>query len=83
MRQEQIFGNVVNQVQLIDNEVGKRIYNTRKYLGMSRKELAEYIGITQQQLSKYENGTNRISAGRLLLVSKKLCKNIRYFFNLI
>jgi transcriptional regulator with XRE-family HTH domain len=63
-----------------DQTVGFIIYKTRLMKGMSRQELADKIGVTHQQLQKYEKGVNRISAGRLFLVSQALAKPIEYFF---
>lgn len=49
----------------IDMMVGRRITHTRKLAGLTQKDLADKIGITFQQLQKYEKATNRISASRL------------------
>ena len=50
---------------LVDKHIGRRIRALRVILGMSQEKLAEALGITFQQVQKYENGTNRVSAGRL------------------
>ena len=47
---------------------------------MSQPELAERVGVTFQQVQKYENGKNRISAGRLYEVAKALGVTIQYFY---
>lgn len=52
----------------------------RELRGLSTKELAEQLGGTQQQLSKYELGKNRISAGRLWEIAKILKTTIMYFY---
>jgi transcriptional regulator with XRE-family HTH domain len=49
----------------IDIKLGQAIVNQRMVSGISRKELAEAIGITHQQMQKYEKGINRISVSRL------------------
>ena len=49
----------------VDKHIGRRIRALRVILGMSQEKLAEALGITFQQVQKYENGTNRVSAGRL------------------
>ncbi len=49
----------------IDKYVGSRVRMRRKMLGMSQEKLGDALGITFQQVQKYENGTNRISASRL------------------
>lgn len=68
------------EITAIDATIGKRIHELRLSMGMSRIQLAEQIGVTHQQLEKYEKGKNRISAGRLLFISNALRKNPSYFF---
>ena len=65
----------------IEKIIGARIENSRIMLGMSRKELAKAINVSQQQLVKYERNKNRISVGRLILVAKKLNKSFLYFLH--
>jgi transcriptional regulator with XRE-family HTH domain len=67
-------------IQEIDQFVGDKIYSIRLAKGLSRQQLAEVIGVTHQQLQKYEKGVNRISVGRLVLIAKALGKNINYFY---
>ena len=50
-------------------------------MGLSQEKLAEAVGITFQQIQKYENGANRVSAGRLYEFSKILNTPINYFFD--
>lgn len=64
----------------IDKFVGEKIYSLRLAKGLSRQQLAESIGVTHQQLHKYEKGTNRLSIGRLILVAQALSKDISYFY---
>ncbi|RTK92796.1 MAG: XRE family transcriptional regulator [Rickettsiales bacterium] len=64
----------------VDKFIGKKIYSLRLALGYSRQQLSEVIGVTHQQLQKYEKGTNRISVGRLALIAKALSKEISYFY---
>ncbi|MEM7650954.1 MAG: helix-turn-helix transcriptional regulator [Pseudomonadota bacterium] len=64
----------------MDVHVGQRLRLRRSLLGMSQEKLAEAIGLTFQQIQKYERGTNRISAGRLFDFSKILDVPISYFF---
>ena len=64
----------------IDKVVGNKIYSLRLGKGLSRQQLATVIGVTHQQLQKYEKGTNRISIGRLVLIAKAFGKNISYFY---
>lgn len=67
-------------INLIDKHIGKTIYELRLASGMSRQELGQKIGVTHQQCQKYEKGTNRISAGRLVLVARVLNKPVEYFY---
>lgn len=64
-----------------DKFIGDKIYQLRLANGFSRQQLAEMIGVTHQQLQKYEKGTNRIAAGRLLLIAKALNKPVAYFYS--
>jgi transcriptional regulator with XRE-family HTH domain len=52
----------------------------RQHLRLSQSELAERIGVTFQQVQKYENGTNRISVGRLTRIAKALDVSPTFFF---
>jgi transcriptional regulator with XRE-family HTH domain len=49
----------------VDRHVGARVREWRLALGLTQQQLAELVGITDQQAHKYEKGVNRISAGRL------------------
>jgi transcriptional regulator with XRE-family HTH domain len=64
----------------IDRIVSERIYARRNELDMSQPELAERVGVTFQQVQKYENGKNRVSAGRLYEIAKALGVTIQYFY---
>jgi transcriptional regulator with XRE-family HTH domain len=64
----------------IDKLIGEKIYSLRLAKGLSRQQLAESIGVTHQQLHKYEKGTNRLSVGRLVLIANALSKDISYFY---
>ena len=55
-----------------DLEVGARVASRRRKLGLSQTDLGQAVGITFQQVQKYERGTNRISASRLYEISKVL-----------
>jgi len=65
----------------VDRFVGKKIYSLRLAKGLSRQQLAKVIGVTHQQLQKYEKGTNRISVGRLALIARALSEKIAYFYD--
>ena len=64
----------------MDVHVGQRLRVRRSLLGLSQEKLAESIGLTFQQIQKYERGTNRVSAGRLFELSKVLDVPVSYFF---
>ena len=65
----------------VDKFVGNKIYSLRLAKGLSRKQLAEVIGVTHQQLQKYEKGTNKVSVGRLVLIAKALSEKLGYFYD--
>lgn len=65
---------------LIDKHVGKQLRSRRILNGLSQEKLAESIGVTFQQVQKYERGTNRVSASRLYTFSKLLDVSIDYFY---
>jgi transcriptional regulator with XRE-family HTH domain len=64
----------------VDVHVGQRLRVRRSLLGLSQEKLADAIGLTFQQVQKYERGMNRISAGRLFQFSKILDVPVAYFF---
>lgn len=64
----------------IDIHVGQKLRIRRTMLGLSQESLAESVGITFQQLQKYERGTNRISASRLYNLSLVMKVPVTYFF---
>ena len=63
-----------------DHHVGSRVCMRRKMLKMSQTDLADAVGVTFQQIQKYEKGTNRISASRLLQIATVLQVSIPFFF---
>ena len=65
----------------VDIHVGQRLRIRRSLLGMSQEKLAEAVGITFQQIQKYERGTNRVSAGRLFQFSRILDIPVTYFYD--
>jgi transcriptional regulator with XRE-family HTH domain len=65
----------------IDAHIGKRLMIRRKLLGISQDKLAKVIGITFQQIQKYEQGKNRISSGRLLVFAAILGVPTTYFYD--
>lgn len=64
----------------VDVHVGLRIRLRRKELGVSQEKLAEAIGLTFQQVQKYERAANRVSASKLYEVARALDTSTAYFF---
>jgi transcriptional regulator with XRE-family HTH domain len=64
----------------IDQHVGERIRARRTELGLTQEQLAEALTVSYQQVQKYETGANRISAGRIFELARKLRVDISYFF---
>jgi transcriptional regulator with XRE-family HTH domain len=63
-----------------DIEVGQRIRARRMAKGMSQTELGSLLGVTFQQVQKYEKGVNRVGAGRLVRVAEALDVPVSFFF---
>jgi transcriptional regulator with XRE-family HTH domain len=64
----------------VDLHVGARIRMRRKILGVSQEKLAESLGLTFQQVQKYERGANRVSASKLYEIARSLQAPVAYFF---
>ena len=81
MRKKQMRPRIVDSaVSAIDSYVGSRIRLRRAIVGYSQERLAEEMGITFQQVQKYERGLNRVSAGRLWKLAKILGVSVNFFF---
>lgn len=65
----------------VDSHVGERIRQRRLRLGMTQTELAKAIGLTLQQIQKYERGINRVSSSRLFDLSSALQVTVGFFFD--
>jgi len=65
----------------IDAHVGTRVKMRRMLLGMSQEKLGELLGLTFQQVQKYEKGVNRIGASRLFDLAHVLGVSIQYFYD--
>lgn len=63
-----------------DVAVGQRIRARRRMMGISQTELGKSIGVTFQQVQKYERGANRIGASRLLMITTALSVSVHYLF---
>ena len=65
----------------IDAHVGTRVRLRRMLLGMSQEKLGEHLGLTFQQVQKYEKGVNRIGASRLFDLARVLAVPIQFFYD--
>lgn len=65
----------------IDVHVGNRVRMRRMLIGMSQEKLGEALGLTFQQVQKYEKGANRVSASRLYQMAISLGVPIQFFFD--
>ncbi len=65
----------------VDAHVGRRLRRRRTALGVSQEQLGTALGLTFQQIQKYEKGQNRIGAGRLYRISNILSVPVQYFFD--
>ena len=69
-----------HEPHIVDIHVGARMRMRRKALGLSQTQLAESVGITFQQLQKYERGSNRVSASKLYGIAVTLQASVAWFF---
>ena len=69
------------KAQLVDVHVGSRMRQRRTLLGMSQSKVGDAVGLTFQQIQKYERGSNRISSSRLYEFAKVLDVPVSYFFD--
>ena len=67
-------------LQSIDKHVGSRVRMRRMMLGMSQEKLGDALGLTFQQVQKYEKGANRVSASRLQQIASILQVPVPFFF---
>ncbi|TAD88665.1 MAG: XRE family transcriptional regulator [Alphaproteobacteria bacterium] len=69
------------RLQKIDVHVGSRIRLKRTLLGLSQEKLGEMLGLTFQQVQKYERGANRVGAARLFKLSEVMEVPVSFFFD--
>lgn len=72
---------MISRSRRIDQHVGERIRLRRTELGLTQEQLANALDVSYQQIQKYETGANRISAGRIFEIARKLDVDISYFFD--
>ena len=75
------YGRGTRRPSPVDLHVGTRVRQRRVLLGMTQTDLAETMGLTFQQVQKYEKGRNRISASRLYGLSQVFNVTVEYFFD--
>ncbi|THD74441.1 MAG: helix-turn-helix domain-containing protein [Phenylobacterium sp.] len=73
-------GEADNGANPIDRHVGLRIRMRRKELGLSQERLADAVGLTFQQIQKYERAANRVSASKLWELARALDAPVTYFY---
>jgi transcriptional regulator with XRE-family HTH domain len=73
-------GHTLRTADEVDAHVGRRLRQRRIALGISQEQLGAELGLTFQQIQKYEKGQNRISAGRLYKLAAILSVSVEHFF---
>jgi ribosome-binding protein aMBF1 (putative translation factor) len=72
--------DMTKNIRPVDRSVGRRVRMVRVSRGLSQSALASQLGVTFQQLQKYENGSNRVSASRLHDIARILGVEVASFF---
>ena len=72
---------MISRSRRVDQHVGERIRLRRTELGLTQEQLAEALDVSYQQVQKYETGANRISAGRIFEIARKLGVEVGFFFS--
>ncbi len=75
-----VYGRGTGRPHSVDIHVGARVRMRRVLLGMTQTDLGDALGLTFQQVQKYENGKDRISASKLFKLSQVLEVTVEYFF---
>lgn len=78
--QTDIKGSSARKADIVDKHVGSRIRERRREIQISQQDMSEILGVSYQQLQKYENGSNRVSAGRLYLMAHVLKVDVGFFY---
>jgi transcriptional regulator with XRE-family HTH domain len=79
--EEERAGASTKRPNSMDAHVGSRVRLRRMMMGMSQEKLGEQMGLTFQQIQKYERGINRVSASRLWELAKVLGVSVQFFFD--
>jgi DNA-binding transcriptional regulator YiaG len=69
------------RLNVIDAHIGRRIRQRRRLLGLNQTELARRIGVTFQQVHKYETGQSAVTAARLFAIARALSSPPEYFYD--
>ncbi len=69
------------KADLIDKHVGQRLRDRRRALDLSQQDIGQILGISYQQVQKYECGLNRISAGRMYILAHIMQVNVAHFYD--
>ena len=72
---------MTDQEKQINTLIGKNLARIRAEKGLSLQKVADFIGVSNQQISLYEKNKNRISAAQLQIIAQKFGVNINDFFN--
>lgn len=71
---------MIHEAKEIDSYVGRKVRQLRKQRGASKEVIGDILGVSFQQVQKYENGTNRISAGKLAIIARYFAVPVGVFF---
>lgn len=71
---------MMHEFHPVDVHVGRRVRDRRKALGITQERLGEQLGLTFQQVQKYERGVNRVSASKLFEIARVLQVPVNWFF---
>ncbi len=74
------YGRGTRKPRLVDVHVGARVKQRRNLLGMTQTDLGDALGVTFQQVQKYEKGVNRVGSSRLYDLARVLDTSIDYYF---
>jgi transcriptional regulator with XRE-family HTH domain len=84
MSEQRLMNDLATEIRLpnpVDLHVGARIRLRRRMQGVSQEKLADALGLTFQQVQKYERGANRVSASKLYEIAAALRAPVAYFFD--
>ncbi len=77
---DQYKGDLKGKADNIDKLVSKRLKMRRVMLGLSQQDIGKAVGVSIQQIQKYEKATNRVSSGKLFAIAKYLKVPVTYFY---